>query len=123
MQRHVDILPNLASWLDKYRKISGPVVENPTAFKRARERILAKMGKAQWTQDGARHSFASYHFKHFTNRDKLAEMMGHTEQSKEIERHYKSATISKVDAKKYWEILPEGVTANETKPKQAKEGA
>lgn len=123
MQRHVDITPNLASWLNKYRKISGPVVDNPTAFKRARERILKKMGKTRWTQDVARHSFASYHFKHFANRDKLAEMMGHTEQSKEIERHYKSATVSRADAKKYWEIMPKGEAMPETETRTAQKGA
>ena len=106
--RHVDILPNLAAWLQKYRKISGPVVENPTAFKRARERVLKKLKKDRWAQDVARHSFASYHYKKYGNRDKLAEMLGHTAQSKEIERHYKSATVAKSDAKKYWDIVPKG---------------
>ena len=124
-QRHVDILPNLESWLQKYRKISGPVVDNPTAFRRARERILKKLEKARWTQDVARHSFASYHFKHFANRDKLAEMLGHTDQSKQIERHYKNATVAKADAEAYWKIMPEGETlpASGPAPQMATKGA
>lgn len=109
--RHVEILPNLEIWLQKYRKVGGPVVENPTAFRRARERIMEKMPGARWTADVCRHSFASYHYKANGNRDKLAEMLGHTAQSREIEKHYKNATVSRTDAEKYWKIVPDSEAA------------
>ena len=107
--RNVEILPNLVSWLEKYRKVAGAVVPNPTAFRRARRRILVKMHVKHWTADVPRHCFASYHYKKYGNRDKLAEMLGHTDMSKEIERHYKKTTVSKADAEKYWKIMPDGV--------------
>ena len=110
--RHVEILPNLEIWLRKYRKVGGPVVANPTAFRRARERIMEKMTGARWTADVCRHSFASYHYKANGNRDKLAEMLGHTDRSREIEKHYKNATVSRADAEKYWQIVPDSEAAS-----------
>jgi len=108
--RHVEITPNLEAWLRKYRKIAGPLVANPTAFRRTRKRILEKMTNAKWTADVCRHSFASYHYKAHGDRDRLAAMMGHSAMSREIERHYKDATVSRADAEKFWEIVPDGET-------------
>lgn len=113
--RNVDILPGLAVWLMKYRKVGGPLVVNPTAFRRARDRILAQMPDAKWTADVCRHTFASYHYKKHGNRDKLAEMLGHTDQSKQIERHYKNPAVSRADAEKFWAIVPEGMELNKSK--------
>ncbi len=122
--RHVEILPNLETWLRKYRKVGGPLVANPTAFRRARKRILAKMTDAKWTADVCRHSFASYHFKAHGDRDRLAAMMGHSAMSREIEKHYKDATVSKADAVKYWQIVPGGTTLDEQAEKRtARKGA
>ncbi len=104
--RHVEILPNLERWLRCYRKPTGPVVANPTSFRRARDRILEKMEGAQWSTDVCRHTFASYHYKHFCDRDRLAAMMGHSAMSRQIEVHYKSATVSKTDADSFWKIEP-----------------
>lgn len=121
--RHVEIMPNLEIWLRKYRKIAGPLVANPTAFRRARKRILAKMTDAKWTADVCRHSFASYHYKAHGDRDRLAAMMGHSAMSREIEKHYKDATVSKADAVKYWQIVPDGETMPETEKRKARKGA
>lgn len=104
--RHVEILPNLEQWLRRYRKPTGPVVANPTTFRRVRDRILEKMKGAQWSPDVCRHTFASYHYKCFCTRDRLAAMMGHSAMSRQIEVHYKSATVSKADAENYWKITP-----------------
>lgn len=121
--RHVEIMPNLEIWLRKHRKIAGPLVANPTAFRRARKRILEKMTDAKWTADVCRHSFASYHFKAHGDRDRLAAMMGHSAMSREIEKHYKDATVSKADAVKYWQIVPDGETMPETEKRKARKGA
>jgi len=104
--RHVEVLPNLEQWLRRYRKPAGPVVANPTSFRRARDRILEKMEKVQWSPDVCRHTFASYHYKRFCDRDRLAAMMGHSAMSRQIEVHYKSATVSKTDADSFWKIEP-----------------
>lgn len=121
--RHVEIMPNLEIWLRKYRKIAGPLVANPTAFRRARKRILEKMTDAKWTADVCRHSFASYHYKAHGDRDRLAAMMGHSAMSREIEKHYKDATVSKADAVKYWQIVPKGEAMPEAEKRTARKGA
>lgn len=122
--RHVEILPNLEIWLRKYRKIGGPLVANPTAFRRARGKVVAAMEGARWSPDVCRHSFASYFYKAHGDRDRLAAMMGHSAMSREIEKHYKDATVSKADAVKYWQIVPGGTTLDEQAEKRtARKGA
>ena len=121
--RHVEITPNLEAWLRKYRKIAGPLVANPTAFRRAREKILAKMTDAKWTADICRHTFASYHYKAHGDRDALAAMMGHSAMSRQIEKHYKNPLVGKVDAEKFWQIVPDGETMPGTEKRTARKGA
>lgn len=121
--RHVEILPNLEAWLRKYRKVGGPVVANPTAFRRARDKVVEAMKGARWSPDVCRHSFASYFYKAYGDRDRLAAMMGHSAMSREIEKHYKDATVSRADAVKYWEIVPDGETMPEAEKRTARKGA
>ena len=104
--RLVEITPNLTAWLAKFRKDGGAVVSNPMAFRRARERIRAAMGKDQWPADVTRHCFATYHFAAFQNREKLAAQMGHSTSSRQIELHYKGLA-TKQEADKYWAITPD----------------
>gem|GEM_PF-3327649 len=121
--RHVEILPNLEIWLRKYRKIGGPMVANPTAFRRAREKIVEAMKGAGWSPDVCRHSFASYFYKAHGDRDRLAAMMGHSAMSREIEKHYKDATVSRADAERYWQIVPDSEAATKTETRKARKGA
>jgi integrase len=122
--RHVEILPNLEIWLRKYRRVGGPVVSNPTAFRRARDKVVEAMPGARWSPDVCRHSFASYFYKLHGDRDRLAAMMGHTAQSREIEKHYKNATVSKADAEKYWTTVPDSeAAAVEAEKRTARKGA
>ena len=120
--RHVEILPNLEIWLRKYRKVGGPVVANPTAFRRARASILRAMNGAWWSPDVPRHSFASYHYKAHGDRDRLAAAMGHTAMSREIEKNYKDATVSRADAEKFWQIVPDSEAAIKTETRKARKG-
>ena len=122
--RHIEILPNLEIWLRKYRKVGGPVVSNPTAFRRARDKVVEAIPGARWSPDVCRHSFASYFYKLFKDRDRLAAMMGHTARSREIEKHYKKPTVSKADAEKYWATVPDSeVVAVEAEKRTARKGA
>ena len=122
--RHVEILPNLETWLRKYRKVGGPVVSNPTAFRRAREAIVKELNAPRWCPDVCRHSFASYHYKAHGDRDRLAAAMGHSAMSREIEKHYKDATVSRADAEKYWQIVPDSEKATvATTKRTARKGA
>jgi integrase len=121
--RTVEISPNLEAWLRKYRKIAGPFVANPMAFRRARARILSKMS-ATWTADVCRHTFASYHYKAHLNRDRLAEAMGHSANSRQIELHYKNPLVGKADTKLFWEIVPEGASLEgQAQKRTARKGA
>jgi integrase len=122
-QRHVEILPNLEIWLRKYRRIGGALVPNPIAFRRARARILEKMERVEWKADICRHCFASYFYKAYHDRDRLADMMGHTAMSKQIEKHYKNPCVKNADAEKYWKIVPEGETMPGTVKRKARKGA
>lgn len=121
--RHVEILPNLETWLRKYRKAGGPVVANPTAFRRARDKVVEAMKGARWHPDVCRHSFASYFYKLHGDRDRLAAMMGHSAMSREIEKHYKDATVSRADAERYWQIVPDSEAAVATETRKARKGA
>lgn len=106
-QRTVPISANLAAWLARYGKERGRVVPNPTAWKRARARIVAASG-VEWGQDWARHSFATYHYALHRNRDALEAAMGHTQGgSVVLERHYKGLEKRKA-AETFWAIKPQG---------------
>jgi integrase len=122
--RHVEISPNLEAWLRKYRKIGGPLVANPTAFRRARERILKRMPSVKWTADVCRHSFASYHYKAHGDRDRLAAAMGHSANSRQIELHYKNPLVMKSDAESFWSIVPDGAALDgpQAEKRTAREG-
>jgi len=122
--RHVEILPNLETWLRKYRKVAGPLVSNPTAFRRARDKVIEDMKGARWSPDVCRHSFASYFYKLHGDRDRLAAMMGHSAMSREIEKHYKDATVSRADAEKYWATVPDSEKAAfEAEQRKVRKGA
>lgn len=122
-RRTVPISPNLDAWLKRYGKVRGPVVPNPTAWRRARRKIEAASG-VLWTADMARHSFATYHYALHRNRDELEAAMGHVEGgSTVLERHYKGLE-KKSEAERYWTIMPslgevtaDGKSANQPEQK------
>jgi hypothetical protein len=50
-------------------------------------------------------------------------MMGHSAMSREIEKHYKDATVGRADAVKFWQIVPDGETLARTEKRKARKGA
>jgi len=108
-RRTIQISKNLRAWLDRYGGArSGRVVSNPQAWRRAREAIASESG-VTWIQDGARHSFASYHFALHRNRDELQAAMGHEQSSATLEKFYKRV-VRRSLAEKFWGIMPSGMT-------------
>lgn len=104
-RRTIQISKNLRAWLDSYGGArSGRVVPNPQAWRRAREAIVSDSG-VKWIQDGARHSFASYHYALHRNRDELQAAMGHEQSSATLEKFYKKV-VRRTFAEKYWSIMP-----------------
>jgi integrase len=107
--RLVNISPNLAAWLAKYGgEKEGRVVDNPTGFRRAREKVLEKVERDGWGNDIARHTFATMHFAEHQNRDLLAAQMGHRRGSGMLETHYKGLATA-AEARRFWAIAPQGV--------------
>jgi integrase len=106
-RRLVDILPNLALWLDGYAKPTGPVAPvNLRAF------LLASRNNAKienWPQNALRHSYASYHLAHFNDAAKLALQLGHTH-TRMIFQHYRQL-VKKAAAQQYWDIKPAAKTS------------
>jgi len=105
--RLVPISRNLAAWLERYGRgedADGRIVPNPTAWRRAREAVEREAGVG-WGQDYARHSFATYHFAAYGDRNALEAAMGHGESSTELERHYRGLATAAAAAA-YWGIVP-----------------
>jgi integrase len=111
-RRLVDIQPNLLKWLSPYRGRTGKVVPENLRVKLLEDRKRAAQSGAltrKWPSNALRHSFASYYLARFDNAAKLALQLGHVGQDL-IFRHYREV-VTRADANRYWNILPETKTA------------
>lgn len=105
-RRTVPMEDNLKAWIAAYAPTvrEGPVVPNPTAWRRARAAIVKEAGVA-WGQDVARHCYATMHYGKYADRARLEANLGHTDGSGVLENHYKDQ-VSKAEAKRFWAIMP-----------------
>ncbi len=103
--RIVHISNNLNAWLAKYRKEDGPIFSySDSSLVRWRSEIY-RTAKAESIQDGARHTFATFHLALHSLDDTLQEL-GHTD-PKMLFRHYLGlAKNRKGQAKEFFSILP-----------------
>jgi integrase len=120
--RLVNISPNLATWLLKYYRATGPVSPSPVTVKRHRTDVMKELKMKAWVPDWPRHTFATMHFAQHQNRDKLAAQMGHTGASGVLEKHYKGLA-TKEQAERFWAILPADAVKQDTQPETATQGA
>lgn len=97
--RIVKIRPNLQSWLDKFPITEDP---HPKIAQKARLRYVELGGK--WTQDIARHSYATYAYEENKNAMATASEMGHTSTAIFF-KHYR-AMASEGSSKSYFNIYP-----------------
>lgn len=105
-QRYVDIVPNLAVWIDKCRggefvcpfRTGGPISRRlPTLLP------MAKIGE-EWPADVARHSFATYHLALHKDAGRTSHQMGHSNANM-LYSHYRNlATVA--EAENYFLIRP-----------------
>jgi integrase len=118
MKRIVTIQPNLREWLMPFAKCEGRV--RPGSFdRRIREaRRCAgygptephftdkhrKQGLKPWQVDATRHSFGSYFLESTEDVARTAHQMGNSPAI--VEKHYRKV-VSKREAERYWNILPE----------------
>jgi integrase len=107
--RIVTIPENLKSWLLKYRQKDGAVfASSDSTLKRWRAEIH-KEASIPSIQDGARHTFATFHLA-LEGVDETLHQLGHTD-SKMLQRHYKGlAKNRKAQAEKFFQIVPDAET-------------
>ena len=101
-RRVVEISDTLAAWLAVCGKTRGPIVD-VTDFPKALT-TLAKSAGVKWTQNGLRHSFASYHLAAHGDTVKTAYQMGHT--NPRIVADFYKALVTKADAIRFWDLRP-----------------
>jgi integrase len=102
-ERHVDMLPNLREWLLPLRKHTGNIT--PENFRKHFEEARTAADIAPWPNNALRHSFGSYHLKHFGNDAQTRLQMGHWRDSSVLFGHYRRA-VTRRNAERYWNILP-----------------
>ena len=120
--RLVDISDNLSTWLLKYYRATGPVALSPVTLKRHRADVMKELKIKKWIPDIARHTFATMHFAHHQNRDKLAAQMGHSGASGVLEKHYKGLA-TKEQAERFWAIAPADAVKQDEQTAIATKGA
>jgi integrase len=102
--RHITILPVLKKILLQHQKanetpITPPNWDNKWRYVRKHADLQAK-----WQQDVLRHTFASYHAKHFKNLSQLQLEMGHHNLSLLRSRYINMQGISKKSAKEFFRL-------------------
>lgn len=110
LPRNVDILPNLADWLQPYIRTSGPVV--PAGFRRRRDDLCKLMKLDDWPDNGLRHSFASYHLVKFDSAPLTQLQMGQQTPSV-LFKHYRQV-VSRKEADRFWKITRPSPAAKAT---------
>lgn len=103
-RRFIRMQPNLLAWLAPYRLHTGSVLPVNARKKLEAVRKVAKLFGESWSDNGLRHSFASYHLAAFNDAAALALEMGHTGTDM-IFGHYRELVKPKA-AEAYWSITP-----------------
>ncbi|MDR1304021.1 MAG: hypothetical protein LBK76_02240 [Verrucomicrobiales bacterium] len=113
--RSIRISDNLKAWLKPLlkghadeRAMEG-FQEDYDIFQKHKDRLLrlvnTERNEVRWIFDGLRHSSCSYFLKHFNDRGRLIEEMGHRDGKMMVE-HYRNAMVSAKDAAAWWRIFP-----------------
>ncbi len=104
-QRIIDMQPALLAWLqpcaDKFK--TGVPIIDLKAFHQNKSRFLKAAQIAKWSENGLRHSFASFHYAMFRDANETASQMGNSADI--VHRHYKSL-VSRSEAEKFWNLRP-----------------
>ena len=105
--RQVEVCPSLRrilkGYLETFAKGSCPQKVCPPNWQNKWKSIREQSGfRGLWVQDILRHTYASYHAKHFKNLHLLQLNMGHSDQSLLRCRYINMRGISSDDAKKFF---------------------
>lgn len=98
--RHVSIAPVLRRWLAPDR-VGGGVLCPPN-WKRKWSYLRNLAGLEAWRQDTLRHTFASYHAKHFRDLTGLSLEMGHADLKLLRTRYINMGRLTRGDARQFW---------------------
>jgi len=108
-ERHVDMLPDLREWLLPLRKHGGKIT--PESFRKHFDSAREAAGIVPWPDNALRHSFGSYHLKHFGNDALTRLQMGHWRDSTVLFGHYRRA-VTRLNADRFWKLAPGGKIEN-----------
>lgn len=99
--RHVPIRPVLTAWLRESPLRPGRLI-CPKNWRRRWPALRRAAGIVPWPQDVLRHTFASYHAKHFRNFAALQEEMGHRSASLLRTRYLSMRGVTAEAAALFW---------------------
>jgi len=103
-RRFIEMQPCLKAWLAPYEGSTGRVWPYTLEyFSHEREKLASSLG-LKWPQNGLRHSFASYHLAAFENVAQTSLQLGHSGSDLIFSRYRE--LVTKEEALKYWDILP-----------------
>jgi len=107
-RRLVPVAPNLAQWLAKGNRQTGPVWPGtPDGLRYARKMTVAKSG-IQWKENALRHSFISYRLADIQNAAQVALEAGNSPQM--VFKHYREI-VKPETAKAWFAIVPSALTS------------
>jgi integrase len=107
-RRIIQIQPNLAAWLAPYGSLAGNVAP-PNARKKL-DVVRSAAGLNHWSQNGLRHSFASYRLAATSNAAAVAAELGHST-SQMLYSTYRELVLPE-EAERYWRIAPAKAAEN-----------
>lgn len=98
--RHVALRAVLRAWLKRGGVGHGLIC--PPNWQRRWRALRDAAGLVPWRQDVLRHTFASYHAKHFHNFARLQEEMGHRSVALLRTRYLSMTGLTAAAAKRFW---------------------
>jgi hypothetical protein len=98
------MLPNLREWLLPLRKHGGKIV--PENFRKHFDSVRSAASIVPWPDNALRHSYGSYHLKHFGNDALTRLQMGHWRDSAVLFGHYRRA-VTRRNAERFWKLVPD----------------
>jgi hypothetical protein len=102
-RRLIEISPQLRAWLDAGFQNGGTLP--PTNWRKRWDRVRQSAGVFKgWPQNGARHSFVSYHLASFKSAAETAAIAGHSEHM--LFAHYREL-VTPADAEAFFGLMPD----------------
>lgn len=98
--RHIEMLPVLRAWLCESGVREGAIC--PPNWERRWRSVRGAAGLIPWQQDVLRHTFASYHAKHFHDFLRLQEDMGHRSAALLRTRYLSMRGVTAAHAALFW---------------------